>query len=150
MKKVKFVLASLSILMMVSCGKKETRSESESAIHPEEMQAGHEEIELNNGERWNVNEEMKPPVIASEDLFNHYMVSNRSDYQNLADDLKGNVNALIKSCTMQGKSHDELHKWLHPYIEQIEKLKQADSPEETDAVLMEIGTSFEIYHQYFQ
>src|SRR5690554_7540325 len=64
MKKVKFVLASLSILIMVSCGKKETRSESESAIHPEEMQAGHEEIELNNGERWNVNEEMKPPVIA--------------------------------------------------------------------------------------
>ena len=51
---------------------------------------------------------------------------------------------------MQGKSHDELHKWLHPYMELIKDLGNAKSDEEADQIVTTIQASFVIFNQYFE
>ena len=56
---------------------------------------------------------------------------------------------LINSCTMDGKSHDELHKWLAPHLELVEKLGASDDAEAKELV-SKLADSYKTYHEYFQ
>lgn len=107
-------------------------------------------IRLNNGEKWMVNEEMKPFVIESEEILVQFMESESRDYQQLAAQLEAKNSGLIKSCTMKGESHDELHKWLHPHIDLIKELKQEEKLDKAKSLVQELNKSFKTYHQYFQ
>lgn len=108
------------------------------------------DINLNNGEKWQVNAEMKPHIKKGNELLTGFMAAKNKDYKNLAENLKTQNNRLIKSCTMKGESHDELHKWLHPHIELIEKLSKAENNEEAEAIIFKLQKSFENYEHYFQ
>src|SRR5690606_22737518 len=109
-----------------------------------------EPLELNDGERWVVNEEMKPYLSKGEELLNTYMQASQADHKELASQLQEQNNLLIQSCTMTGKSHDELHKWLHPHMALLVDLGSAESKTNADKLISEINTSFETYHQHFQ
>lgn len=148
MKQINLILATFCVAMMMSCGKKE--SVTETLTEQQEQSIKLDEIELNNGQRWLVNDEMKPFIKASENLFVDYINSQDTNHKKLAQDLKTNADALLKSCTMEGKAHDELHKWLHPYLEKIKQLQTAEMADEVANAISEIKTSFGIYHQNFQ
>lgn len=105
------------------------------------------QIELNSGQKWMVNAEMKPYILEAEQILVQF---DGSDYKTLAEQLKTKNKGLIKSCTMQGRSHDELHKWLHPHMQLIEDLDNADSQEQANRIIGDIKASFETYHRYFQ
>lgn len=109
-----------------------------------------EVLELNQGEKWPVNEEMKPHILASEMAFNVYRTNKGEDYQALAGVLKEHTDKLISSCTMKGESHEQLHLWLHPHLVLIKDLANAPSPVEADAILGKLEASFISYHTYFQ
>lgn len=119
---------------------------SEMEVNPSEPAS----ISLNDGEKWSVNEEMKPFILEAEVILNQYTEGNSSDYTTLAAQLKEKNAGLIKSCTMKGESHDELHKWLHPHMELIESLGNSDSEEEANTIIESLQRSFETYHQYFK
>jgi hypothetical protein len=108
------------------------------------------DIELNNGEKWIVNSEMKPHIELSADLLNQFISNQDKDFHQLAKNLKEQNNALIKSCTMKGKSHDELHKWLHPHMELIDELSNAKNYNDAEEIISKLENSFKTYHKYFQ
>jgi len=108
------------------------------------------DINLNNGAKWKVNEEMKPHIEEAKRILNTYLSQNQSDHQSLAESLKMHNNALIKSCTMTGESHDELHKWLHPHMKLIEQLENTDDSEEAEKIIEQIQESFDTYKNYFE
>ena len=105
----KFILAFGCIAFLVSC---ETTSHDYG-------------IELDNGQKWKVNPEMMPPIQASIQAIKAFEGQELNSYKELAKILGDNNQTLISSCTMTGKSHDELHKWLHPYIGMVDKLANA-------------------------
>lgn len=107
-------------------------------------------ISLNNGEKWSVNEDMKPFILEAEAILKEYTESNSNDHKTLASQLKEKNTGLIKSCTMKGESHDQLHNWLHPHMELIESLANSESKKEADQVIDSLQRSFVIYNQYFQ
>lgn len=107
-------------------------------------------IELNDGVKWAVNAEMKPFILESESMLNAYVANGSTDYKTLAKELTDKNSGLIKSCTMDGKSHDELHKWLQPHMALIESLQDADNADAADKIINELKSSFELYNQYFQ
>lgn len=107
-------------------------------------------INLNNGEKWIVNSEMKPHIEKGNELLSDFISKKDEDYKKLAKNLKAQNNYLIKSCTMKGESHDELHKWLHPHMELIEKLSNADNIEKAEDIISELNKSFETYQNHFQ
>lgn len=107
-------------------------------------------ISLNNGEKWEVNAEMRPFIEQGEAILNTYLYTEKSDYQGLAAALKEQNAQLINNCTMKGKSHDELHKWLHPHMGLIEELEDADNLEEANRVTAKLASSFEDYNKYFK
>ena len=107
------------------------------------------EIQNDNGNKWLVNEEMKPYVDEAEKLVNQFSGSSLEDFNKLGKELGDQNTALIKSCTMDGKSHDELHKWLHPHLELTGKLAEATSLSDANELVSELKDSFRIYHSFF-
>lgn len=154
-----FLFITAIIFTFVACTSNENK-ENKDTSQSEAMHHQHEEVddpddtfenmELDNGERWVVNEEMKPYLSASETLVTGYLGQASEDNRQLATDLKTQYKELIKSCTMTGKSHDELHKWLYPYINLVEKLNETTSKAEADELVAHINESFDVYHQFFQ
>lgn len=132
MQKSIFILAS--VLLIAACHS-----------HPD---AGG--LTLNNGEKWKVNAEMKPHIEQGNAILNAYLRQNSTYHKALAEALKNQNDNLIKSCTMKGKSHDELHKWLHPHIKLVEKLSKTDDSSEAAALVAQIEKSFRTYENYFE
>jgi hypothetical protein len=148
----KVIVLGISILFLWSCNNTTEKSTEKQTI---ENRAEHqhdespEAIELNNGEKWLVNEEMKPFVMKGEELVNSYIQNNHTDYKALAQQLKEQNNKLIKSCTMDGKSHDELHKWLHPHLEIVKALEDEKDATKASEIVLQLQKSYQDYHQYF-
>lgn len=134
MKKTHLLNLLISALALFSC----TTNEPKSDIH------------LNNGEKWRVNSEMKPHIERGGEILEAYISNEDDDYLTLAKDLNTQNTALIKSCTMTGDGHNELHKWLHPHMEMIEKLDQAKDQKEAATIITQLEESFNLYHTYFE
>lgn len=151
MKKFKsgFILFAFT-LAIYGCNSqvKTERNESHSAHESDYSES--ENMQLNQGKKWLVNEEMKPFILESETILNDYIKSNSSDFRTLAEQLKEKNSGLIKSCTMKGESHDELHKWLHPHMDLIKSLANEENAESAASVVKKLTESFETYHKYFQ
>ena len=107
-------------------------------------------IKLDEGEKWKINEEMIPHLRASEKLVAEFTMSIEKDYQSLAKQLELNNTALIKSCNMKGKRHDELHKWLHPYMMSIKKLGSTDDEAEARDIIESLEASFVTFNEHFE
>lgn len=105
---------------------------------------------LNDGEKWLVNEEMKPHVLAGRESVEDFVDSNGSDYLALAETLKGHNQNLIKSCTMTGTPHDALHEWLAPHLDLTKELEDAAAnEEEAKALVAKLQESYKEYDNYF-
>lgn len=152
--KTSLLAAVAAGFLFVSCGNtsnEKSNGQTETATHKVHQHGEEtESIQLNNGEKWAVNEEMKPFILEAENILNEYLKSNSSDYKTLAVQLKEKNSGLIKSCTMKGDSHDELHKWLHPHMELIEKLTVCSNNDEAVKIINQLTASFKTYNQYFQ
>lgn len=135
MKSLTMLAIVLATAFMVSCNNSSSDNHEQVAI------------ELNNGQKWNVNEEMSPYILAGEQVFKEYT---GEDYDALADKLETQNKKLIKSCTMDGKAHDELHKWLHPHMQLIESLEDAETVAQANTIIEQLKESFKTYHIYFQ
>lgn len=108
------------------------------------------DLKLNNGEKWEVNAEMTPHIQQGSQILSDYVAQSSSDYKKLAADLKAQNDQLIKSCTMKGESHDELHKWLHPHMSLVEKLDEAADATEARAIVAQLEQSYKTYQKFFK
>jgi hypothetical protein len=148
MKNFSFITyLSIALFFTMSACSNTTNEKSEtkkSQIQQDKNDLG---IELNDGQKWEVNQEMKPPLERSEIALNKY---DGKDYEIIAEQLKANNDELVKSCTMKGKSHDELHKWLHPHMKLTTALLEAKNEKEANKIIQKLKNSFDTYHQYFQ
>jgi len=137
MKKLSsLALVLLSILTIVSCNS-----------HQKSHSDG---ISLNNGEKWIVNAEMKPHIQEGKEILEAYQADGGSDYKALAEQLERANAELIKSCTMEGESHNQLHNWLLPHMKLITKLEESKSQEEAEKIIEELEESLETYEKYFE
>lgn len=107
-------------------------------------------IELVNNEKWEVNKEMMVHIKNMESDIE--AVSNQSspNYEELGSKLDENIGLLTSNCTMTGKAHDELHKWLHPFIDLVKELNAADSKEDQKQSFEAIQESMNEFNTYFK
>ena len=153
MKKITILIPVIS-LFLFSCGNtsnEKSKEQTETVTHEEhqhndEMQT----IELNNGVKWKVDANMITHIRNMEnDIISFYTVEQK-DYKSLAEKLQSNIDLLTSNCTMKGKAHDELHKWLLPYIDLVKELSEAKDETEASKQFQNIQTSFTAFNQYFQ
>lgn len=152
--KKKIILIPAIALFLFSCGnasneKSEDLSEIETHDehhHDDESEA----IELNNGEKWTVDANMLTHIRTMENDVISYAKVEQKDYKVLSEKLQSNIDLLTSNCTMKGKAHDELHKWLLPYIDLVKELSEAINEAEALQQFENIQTSFTTFNQYFQ
>lgn len=141
-------------LFFFSCGNnsnERAKEQTEIATHEEHKHNNEiQTIELNNGKKWKVNDEMMPAIINMEKDINVFASAEKKDYKSLAEKLQKNIGLLTSNCTMKGKAHDELHKWLLPYIALVKKLSEAKDEPEAAKQFQNIQTSITTFNRYFQ
>ena len=144
----------LTSLLIFSCNEESTVIDNTEKNQKAESHDGHhhdeQEIVLNNGEKWTVNEDMMIHVQNMQRDINSFDPKSENDYEVLAKNIDKNIDLLTSSCTMKGQAHDELHKWLVPYIKLSEKFSESDSEQEFTENLEKIKTSFITFNTYFK
>lgn len=159
MKKVKLILGVISIgMLFASCGS-DTHENHEGHDDHSMMKnyEGHDhdmeesnELKLNDGKKWKINQEMMVHIDDMKTQVSKFSKGNKKDYAALGKSLTENTNLLTSSCTMTGESHNELHKWLHPYIEIVGELSEAEDEKEAAEELGKIQESITTFNQFFE
>ena len=153
------ILIVLSVLLF-SC-KKENNSEK--TIQPtqkieqetDQHKKHHHEHEainivLLNGEKWTVDKPMMQHIQNIKSDVMQFKGNSLKDYQVLADKINKNLELLTSNCTMTGQAHDELHKWLVPFLEMAENFSNSKTIEEAQKNYQTIKSSFDILDKNFK
>jgi hypothetical protein len=153
MKKL-IILIPLISLFLFSCRNtvnEKSNEQTQSVIQQENHHNDESEaIELNNGEKWKVDANMITHIHNMENDIISFTEIEQKNYKSLSEKLQSNIDLLTSNCTMKGKAHDELHKWLLPYIDLVKELSEAKDPTEAEKQFQNIQTSFNTFNQYFQ
>ena len=143
MNKLKISTIVLSVFLLTSCNNK-ANEEATVAIETETHQhLDTQAIQLNDGKKWKVDDHMMVHFRNMEKAVN---AADNENYQMLIDELASNINLLTSNCTMKGQGHDELHKWLLPFIENVKTFSNDKSNENFTI----IQNSFTTFNQYFE
>ena len=143
MNKLKISTIVLSVFLLVSCNNK-ANEEATVATEPETYQhLDTQAIQLNDGKKWKVDDHM---MVHFRNMEKAVSAADNENYQMLIDELASNINLLTSNCTMKGQGHDELHKWLLPFIENVKTFSNDKSNENFTI----IQNSFTTFNQYFE
>jgi len=139
-------------LFLVSCNnyttdKKEIEKNPESTV---DHNHSSDEIQLNHGEKWMVVPEMMKYFKAMEIEINTFSDDELKDFKQLSDNLLLNIDSLTSNCTMQGQAHDELHKWLVPYIETVNEFSELKDQTAKEETILLLQNSYVTFNNYFQ
>jgi hypothetical protein len=137
----KIVLVGIAFFLF-SCGDK-TEKEHE---HDHDSSS----IVLNDGEKWLVDTNMMLHIQNMQTDMKTFSGITMEDYAKLATQLETNLDLLTSNCTMSGPAHDELHKWLVPYINLIDEFTSIEKLSKQQEIHQEIKESFNAFNQYFQ
>lgn len=153
MKKITVLIPVIS-LFLFSCGNtsnEKSKEQTETVTHKEHQHnAEIQTIELNNGEKWKVDANMITHIRNMENDVISFAKVEQKDYKSLSEKLQSNIDLLTSNCTMKGKAHDELHKWLLPYIDLVKEISESKDEAEALKHFENIQTSFTTFNQYFQ
>jgi hypothetical protein len=72
--------------------------------------------------------------------------SNSKETERLSDSLQINIVRLKENCTMAGQAHNELHKWLIPFIATADSLKEKKGKNSIE----ELNNALKRFHIYFK
>lgn len=151
--KILFNLYLLSIVIFASCNNsnENKQNNSDTLVHQRHNHDHEsEDIELDNGKKWVVDSTMMIHIKNMQAELKSFESSKSNDYKTLAQKMNVHIDSLTSSCTMEGKAHDELHKWLVPFIELNEDLAKSKDINNTEHLYNEIKESFEEFNKYFE
>lgn len=154
--KTKILILSLTSVFIFGCNSNTSNNEekeiteTETVVEPTEEEHHydeHEAIVLDNGNKWKVVESMLIYIRNMEEAVNNF---EGDDYPALAKTIDENIRTLTESCTMEGQAHDELHKWLVPFIGLSEEFDVAVEKEEQVRIYNEFKEAFVEFNKYFE
>ena len=146
MNKFKITTIAIATFFLFSCNDKaknettETNQTTETEVH---NHSDDEAIQVNDGKKWKVDDNM---MIIIRKMEKEVASTDNENYQLLIDNLARNIDKLTSNCTMTGQAHDELHKWLLPFIEDVKAFSNDKSTEN----FQKIQNAFTTFNQYFE
>lgn len=157
MKNLKIISALTVILLSFGCGSnnqsaRKDDSASDTVHHNQFESIASEEQEvagklvLNNGNKWQANKESTEGIQKMLTLVNVYLSKGNLNSKALSGNLEKEFTAILQKCTMKGEAHIQLHNYLLPLKNKIDKLKgnsNLKSVKEIEAYLND-------YKNYFQ
>jgi hypothetical protein len=147
------MIALLLGVLVTSCSHRHGDEHDHHAIGSEASHHHHDDggpVELNNGEKWEADEHTLSVVEDMKSELSNFAKAGEEDYLVLADSLTHQLNVLIAGCTMEGAAHDELHKWLIPFTENVKHLAVAQGASDARRDIKEIEKSLDAFDYFFE
>ena len=113
--------------------------------HP--AQGNHASLELNKGKKWVVAKPMMAHLRNLEAAVKNFDTTPGRDHAALAMEIQENLGRLVTNCTMKGKAHDELHKWLMPFLGLSADYSKATDPQVQQQKLQEIKQALLVFNE---
>lgn len=143
------IVASLLLYTCNMPSTENSKQETDTAVTHDEHEHESETIKLDNGKKWKVDENMMAHIRNMENDVNTFDTK-KAEYAVLATKLSNNLDLLTANCTMTGQAHDELHKWLLPFIDLSEEFGESKNEKESVAYYQNIKTTFANFNTYFE
>lgn len=148
------LVLSISLLGCKETQKEETNITEQTPVEHKEDAHGDQnnwmsEVQLDNGSKWKANIETTEGIQAMSTRIAEDESNSIKHYKKLASDLNDLKNTIIKECTMEGESHDNLHEFLVPLVDKIAALGEVNSVHEGAEITKEIREYLEGYYNYF-
>ena len=142
-----YIPLSLFLLLFTAC---ESSQEVETVTSIEIEQNNPHDIELINGEKWTVDEGMMANIEVIVNDVQSFQGTTVEDYKEYSSTLSSHISELTSNCTMKGQGHDELHKWLVPFIRLSKDLKKVESIGELNKIDGELKSEIVVFGDYFK
>ena len=158
MKKLNYSLLLFSILISGACNQptpqdnNSLQNSSEAESHGAHSQQTSNALILDHGKKWMVDEATRFHIGNMEKAIEDG-AAEKGDmefFRTLSSFLEENIGKLTADCSMTGAAHDELHKWLYPFIEATKEFSAAENPETAKAALENLKTSMKEYRNFFE
>lgn len=107
-------------------------------------------LKLDQGKKWVANLETQEGVEKMDSLITAFKHSGSTAYQSLGEDLSEQTGYIIKNCTMQGESHEQLHVVLLPMLSEISILKDSSATNASKKALNELDHLINGYFDHFK
>lgn len=153
---MKSIIMSFASMLLFLLGCADSANKTDETVKDSMVEGAHKHdeestvIELNNGEKWLVDSNMMIHFRKMESDVAALSSPSQEAYQILAENLTITIDTLTSNCTMKGKAHDELHKWLLPFIDLVDEFGEASTAEESREKYNAIKSAFVAFNEYFQ
>lgn len=148
MKKIAHLIPLLFAAILFGCDAESTKSSTEKT-EVTDQNTPHD-LSLNNGERWMVDDHMMQIIKEIEEAVVSFDGNQLNEIEELAVHISDLIDELTSNCTMEGQAHDELHKWLLPFIDLSDELSNSEDVPSAIAFVDQMKTEFEIFNRYFR
>ncbi|NOQ73394.1 MAG: hypothetical protein GQ574_15415 [Crocinitomix sp.] len=140
---------------LFGCGSQEENSGADVAIDTTvvtttEVEPNPHDLIMIDGQKWVIDEGMRVSIDSIELRMQAFSGTTLADYEALSGDLKHHTKTVISSCTMKGQAHDELHKWLLPFIDLRKELIGITAVEDGEEIATELNNELTIFNTYFK
>ncbi len=148
MKIIFLTISTLLVLSACSTEQKETTQEVEQVETV--VTYNPHDIELINGEKWKVDEGMMVTIQLIANKVQTFDGKTMEEYKEYSTSLSNLISELTSNCTMKGQAHDELHKWLVPFIGLSKELKKSEDIAELSKIDGELKSEIVVFGDYFE
>lgn len=108
-------------------------------------------LELNHGRKWVVDKPMMGHIRhLAEAVRAQDQPRSATEHKALATLIQDDLGLLVTNCTMEGKAHDELHKWLMPFLGLSAEYARLTDATAQNQMLVEIERSLDLFDIYFE
>lgn len=152
MTKLNLIFQGILFVSLIACKSappEESSNETSQTSPVSEIIETPHDLKLNGTEKWTIAEEMRTYIDSIDYTLADFSGNDSAAYAQLSTDLARQTKAVISNCTMQGEAHDELHKWLLPFIDLRKTLNPMAENEAKEKKVAELRAEMNNFHTYF-
>ena|SRR3989338_2902079 len=108
------------------------------------------EINLNEGQKWSVHENMLPLLNQSFELITNADLQSKGQCKKLAKKLIKLADNIAKECYLEGDGHAYFHAWYVPYYNLLKSLRDELFLVDARTTVEDLRRGIRMYHTYFE
>ena len=130
--------------------KKHAHSDDKKHAHDKAPEAARgPDLKLNNGKKWQTDAHTRLVMQEMDAALTSATPKSVAEYKALGATLKTQVQKLVKGCTMDGPSHDQLHVFLTSFMPAVAALSEARDAARDQATLDELKRLMIAFNSHF-
>ena len=142
------IIAALLLIITTNCTSTESKNEQVIEQVVEHVENSHD-LKLDGKNKWLVDPEMMVAIRKMETQINSFDGSSMDEFKSHAEIISELIGDLTSNCTMKGEAHDELHKWLLPFIDLNDELLESTSDKNAASIVEKQRNEIEVFNAYF-